>query len=327
MEITNEIELKVIEYYLVPHTLQDTASTVLGHKCTKATSAILAKYTIPKHSKEVVKALREETSLAKYGVKHHIASKEVKEKSQQTVREKYGVDNVFQATATKEQIKQTCLERYGTTHYNKTAESKEKHKTTYLAKYGVEHYNKTAEGKARHKQTCLNRYGVSSYTQTEAYKETRRAKQKESTIKQIATKRKNGTLACSSAEKRYLVVLQDIFGADEVVTQYKERRYPFLCDFYIKSKDLFIELNFTWTHGGKMFTGCTEDLEKLALWQQKAEASKYYQGAIETWTVRDIIKFKTAQENNLNYLAFYTQKELDSWLAEMQINCQANNKV
>lgn len=317
MEIANKIELKVIEYYLVPHTLQDTASTVLGHKCTKATSAILAKHNIPKHSKEVVKALREETSLAKYGIKHHIASKEVKEKSRQTVREKYGVDNIFQATTTKEQIKQTCLERYGTTHYNKTAESKEKHKTTYLAKYGVDHYNKTTESKAKHRQTCLNKYGVDSYTQTEAYKETRKAKQKETTAKQIATKRKNGTLACSSAEKRYLTVLQEVFGADEVIPQYKEYRYPFLCDFYIKSKDLFIELNFTWTHGGRMFTGCAEDLEKLTLWQQKAQSSKYYRSAIETWTVRDPNKYKKAQENGLNYLTFYTQKDLDTWLAEI----------
>jgi hypothetical protein len=317
MKITNEIELKVIEYYLAPHTLQDTAFAILGHKCTKATSAILTKHAVPKHNKEVVKALREETSLAKYGVKNHIASNEVKEKSRQTVRKKYGVDNVFQASATKEQIKQTCLERYGTTHYNKTAESKEKHKTTYLAKYGVDHYNKTAEGKNKREQTCLNKYGVSWYTQTNEYKEIAKAKQKESTARQLATKRKNGTFACSSAEKRYLKVLQEIFGVEDILTQYKESRYPFLCDFYIKSIDTFIELNFTWTHGGKRFTGCAEDLEKLTLWQQKAQSSKYYRSAIETWTIRDPNKYKKAQENSLNYLTFYTQKDLDAWLAEL----------
>ena len=318
MKITNEIELKVIEYYLVPHTLQDTALTILGHKCTKATSEILAKHAIPKHSKEVVKALREETSLAKYGVRNHIASKEVKEKRQQTVREKYGVDNVFQALATKEQIKQTCLEKYGATHYNKTIESKERHKTTCLARYGVDHYNKTAEGKDRREQTCIAKYGVSWYTQTDIYKETVKGKQKESTAKQLATKRKNNTFSCSTAEKRYLKVFQDTFGTDDVVAQYKESRYPFLCDFYIKSKDLFIELNFIWTHGGKMFTGCEEDLEKLTLWQQKAQLSKYYQNAIETWTVRDLNKYKKAQENSLNYLVFYMQKDLDAWLDEVK---------
>lgn len=319
MKITNEIELKLIEYYLAPHTLQDTAFAILGHKCTKAASMILAKHAIPKHSKEVVKTLREETSLAKYGIKNHIASKEVKEKRQQTVREKYGVNNIFQAATTKEQIKQTCLERYGTTHYNKTEESKEKYKTTCLAKYGVDHYNKTIEGKNKREQTCLNKYGVSWYTQTNEYKEKAKTKQKESIAKQLVTKRKNGTFACSSAEKRYLKVLQEIFGAEDVLAQYKENRYPFLCDFYIKSKDLFVELNFIWTHGGKRFTGCIEDLEKLALWQQKAQLSKYYQNAIETWTVRDVNKHKKAQENNLNYLTFYSQKDLEAWLAELVV--------
>ena len=316
MKVTNEIELKVIEYYQEPHTLQDTAMTILGHKCTNATSAILAKYNIPKHSKEKVKALREETCLAKYGVREYGASQDIKEKRQETVRTKYGVDNVFQASVTKEQIKQTYLEKYGVSHYNQTLESKEKHKTTCLAKYGVDHYNKTVEGKTRHKQTCIDRYGVSSYTKTDAYKATRKAKQKESTAKQLATKRKNNTLNCSVAEKRYLSVLQSVFGFEDVVAQYKESRYPFLCDFYIKSKDLFIELNFHWTHGGKMFTGCTEDLEKLTLWQQKAQLSKYYQNAIDTWTIRDLSKNKKAEENSLNYLVFYTQEDLDAWIAK-----------
>ena len=319
MKVPEEIELKLIEYYLTPHTLQDTALTILGHKCTKAASAILAKHDIPKHSKEVVKTLRENTSLAKYGVKNHIASQAVKEKQRQTVRKRYGVDNVFQASVTKNKIKQTCLEKYGTTHYNKTPESKEKHKQTHLARYGVEHYNKTAEGKARREQTCINKYGVSWYTQTDTYKETAMAKQKESTAKQLATKRKNNTVNCSTAEKRYFVILQEVFGVDNVVAQYKEHRYPFLCDFYIKSKDLFIELNFIWTHGGKLFTGCTEDLEKLVLWQQKARCSRYYQTAIDTWTIRDVNKYKKAQENGLNYLVFYTQKDLDTWLAEVEM--------
>lgn len=317
METINGLELKVIEYYLAPHTLQDTATVILGHKGTKAVSAILAKYNIPKHSKKIIKELRENTSLIKYGTKHHIASEKIKEKRRQTVIEKYGVENVFQASSTKEQIKQTCLEKYGVSHYNKTLESKEQHRRTCLTRYGVEHYNKTLEGKNRHKQTCLNKYGVGSYTQTSQYKEIRKAKQKDSTAKQLATKRKNNTFNCSTAEKRYLKIFQSAFGTENVLAQYKEKRYPFLCDFYIKSKDLFIELNFIWTHGGKKFTGCTEDLKKLTKWQQKARFSKYYQNAIETWTVRDIAKWQKAQENNLNYLVFYTQKDLDIWIAEI----------
>ena len=324
MNITIDIELKLIEYYLTPHTLRDTARVILGHKGTKAASAILAKHGIPKHSKEINRQLWEEANLIKYGVRNPSSSAEIKEKRKQSLQQKYGVDNIFQAKATKEQIKQTCLEKYGADHYNKTKEGQKKRKETCLARYGVDHYNKTAEGKTRREQTCISRYGVSAYTQTEEYKNKVRIKQKDSTAKQLATKRKNNTFACSTAEKKYFKVFQDLFGVTEVIPQYKEARYPFLCDFYIKSLDLFIELNFTWTHGGGLFTGCDKDLEKLILWQQKAQTSKYYQNAIETWTKRDPTKYKTAQDNCLNYLVFYTQNDLEIWLVEIANKLNTN---
>ena len=171
----------------------------------------------------------------------------------------------------------------------------------------------------------MSRYGVSAYTQTEEYKNKVRIKQKESTAKQLATKRKNNTFACSAAEKKYLKVFQDLFGVTEVIPQYKEARYPFLCDFYIKSLDLFIELNFIWTHGGGLFTGSDKDLEKLILWQQKAQTSKYYQNAIETWTKRDLNTYKIARDNDLNYLVFYTQKDLELWLVEIANKLNTSN--
>lgn len=42
-----------------------------------------------------------------------------------------------------------------------------------------------------------------------------------------------------------------------------------------------------------------------------------YLGAIEVWTVRDPLKRKTAEENNLNYLVFWDNDLTDAkeWLA------------
>ena len=45
----------------------------------------------------------------------------------------------------------------------------------------------------------------------------------------------------------------------DVITQYKDDRYPFACDFYIPSLDLFIECNYHWTHGGKPYEGTEDD--------------------------------------------------------------------
>ena len=39
-----------------------------------------------------------------------------------------------------------------------------------------------------------------------------------------------------------------------------------------------------------------------------------YKNILETWTIRDVKKFNKAKENNLNYLAFYTEKEMIKWI-------------
>ena len=96
-----------------------------------------------------------------------------------------------------------------------------------------------------------------------------------------------------------------------MLRQYRDERYPFACDFYIKSEDLFIELNLNWTHGLHPFDkNNKQDLEKLATWQEKAKTSAFYKKAIYTWTDLDVRKLKAAQENKLNYFAYYSEEEL-----------------
>ena len=97
-----------------------------------------------------------------------------------------------------------------------------------------------------------------------------------------------------------------MFGEKEVEYQYKDVRYPFVCDFYIRSKDLFIELNIHWTHGDHPFNeNNPEDIENINKWKSKAETSEFYKQAIHTWTIRDVNKLKKLKENNLNYIIIY----------------------
>lgn len=58
----------------------------------------------------------------------------------------------------------------------------------------------------------------------------------------------------------YKSELEDLYGANNVIPQYQDERYrnpktgrKFNCDFYIPSEDLFIELNYHWTHGKHPF--------------------------------------------------------------------------
>ena len=48
--------------------------------------------------------------------------------------------------------------------------------------------------------------------------------------------------------------------------------------------------------------------------QQRTKGTKFYNNAIQTWTIRDVKKRNTAKENTLNYIEFWTVKELTNWL-------------
>lgn len=121
------------------------------------------------------------------------------------------------------------------------------------------------------------------------------------------TKKRNNSFNSSKPEINFYNILCESYGKENVLRNYKDKeRYPFYCDFYIKSLDKFIELNLHWTHGSLPYN--KDDLEcqkQLEIWQEKAKTSQFYQNAIETWTVRDVEKQKIAKENNLNYEVIY----------------------
>ena len=130
--------------------------------------------------------------------------------------------------------------------------------------------------------------------------------------KQYVTKKKNNSFNYSKPEDIYYNKLVEKYGIEDVERQYIiDSRYSFACDFYIKSLDLFIELNLSWTHGDHPFDSTNEDdLIKLKVWQEKAQSSDYYKNAIDTWTIRDVKKLQTAINNNLNYITYYSESEL-----------------
>lgn len=110
----------------------------------------------------------------------------------------------------------------------------------------------------------------------------------------------------SKSEENFYNFLKTIFSEEDIYRQYSEERYPFKCDFYIKSKDLFIECNYFWHHGPHKFDiDNDEDLKLLSIWKEKSENSDQYKEAIKTWTERDIKKYEHAKINNLNYIVMY----------------------
>lgn len=129
--------------------------------------------------------------------------------------------------------------------------------------------------------------------------------------KQFNTKKQHNSFNTSQPEEDYYIYLKNKYGKENIIRQYKDSRYPFACDFYIKTEDLFIELNLHWTHGGHPFdSNNQEDILQLKRWEEKAKTSKFFSNAIKIWSQTDVEKLNILNKNSLNYKIFYNKEEL-----------------
>lgn len=98
------------------------------------------------------------------------------------------------------------------------------------------------------------------------------------------------------------------FGKDDVYYQYGkhpyDKRYPYNCDFYIKSLDLFIEINAHYSHGGHWYDDGNHD-DRLRVKHLVSSGKKRNVSAIDVWTRTDVEKRAKAKQEGLNYLVFW----------------------
>lgn len=160
------------------------------------------------------------------------------------------------------------------------------------------------------KETCIKKYGGAYPFQSKLVQD----KVNENTFLKYgttrpkdaewATKIKNGTIKSSKIQDKVKLYLQEKFP--DVKEEYKEARYPYHCDFYVPSLDLFIEIQGHWTHNSHGFDSANqEDNKILESWKSKSATSQFYENAIDTWTIRDVEKRNTAKANNLNFFEFF----------------------
>lgn len=243
---------------------------------------------------------RKSTCQSLYGVNNCWQSEEKKEKIRQTCLEKYGVENGGGSMQSIEKIKRTKFERHGDPNYTNT----EKMKQTCLERYGVENTSQLKSTINKIENTMLNKYGVKNYTQSEEYK----LRHNEIETKKNNTHKENNSFNVSRKEDMCYEILKEKFP--DIIRQYRSKEYPFNCDFYIPSKDLYIEFQGSWVHGKHPFDETDEDdVKKLELWKARTEKSRYYKNAIHTWTIRDIRKRNMAKENHLNYIELWNLDE------------------
>lgn len=275
--------------------------------------------------KECTYKIREEhsktTSFKKYGVKHPRQNKEYNEivnnKRKNTCLEKYGVEHPHQSNIIQNKVKQTCLQKYGVEYSFQSEEIKNKIHQTCLEKYGTDWTFQDELSHKKHKETLLKKYGVENSFCIPNVLESFKIRKDEIQQKRDYTKRKNKTFGTSIPEEKSYKLLLTKFNKNDIIRQYKEERYPFSCDFYIQSLDLFIECNYFWTHQGHFFNkNNKEDLDILQNLINKSKQHKFYNTVITTWTISDVNKINTAKQNNLNYKVFWNYIEFEKWINE-----------
>jgi hypothetical protein len=178
-------------------------------------------------------------------------------------------------------------------------------------KYGVDNVFRLDSVKKQIENTCIRKYGKISYLATPYCQNLSHSR--EAIIKGINTMKAKGVFkgGTSSQEIKILDILKTKFP--DVIHSYKDDiLYPFNCDFYIPSEDIWIELNFHWTHGFHRFNpNDKNDIIKLEI--MKSKHDRYYDRAINVWTNSDPLKLKTAIDNDLNYKVFYNENEFYEW--------------
>ena len=169
--------------------------------------------------------------------------------------------------------------------------------------------------RARTVVTNQERYGVAYFTQLPEHRleQSHRMSDPAHQRRILSTKRENGTLSTSSSEDALYELLVEYVSQHgmTVVRQYRdEKRYPFAVDFYIPERDLFIELNGSWSHGGHWYEADREmDQRTVQTWLKKGKKSKYYRVALETWIKRDVRKREAARQAELNYITLWDGTE------------------
>lgn len=236
-----------------------------------------------------------------------------------TCLEKYGVNNINLLPEIRNKIKKTNLEKYGNPNgitfskinyeLRKQRELETKRKNGTLLSERIKdpiEFEKMYGQKAKDKikQTRIKKHNTwSELYQNKEWKAKR-------DIKEYNTKKKNNSFNSSRQEDQIYQLLLQKF--DKVERQYKSEKYPFLCDLYIPSIDLYIEYQGFWHHGNEPYNENNEKHKKI-IEKWKSKKSGFYNIGIHVWTISDPLKRQIAKENDLNWIEFFNMEEFYQW--------------
>lgn len=225
----------------------------------------------------------------------------------ETNKKNWGTEGVYDS----EKYKDKLLKEKGYSNYFQSNEFKSKRKKSLIEHYGTTNLFSIPEIKNKIENTCLRKYGVKNVLLSEKC-----IKSKDNYYKNYAGK------ISSKPENITYELLKKKFN--DVKRNYKSKEYPWKCDFYIPSKNMYIECQYSQYHMQKQFDFVTDQI-KLNELKQKSEIRKsitgkkisQYDKMIYTWTDLDVRKRNKAKENNLNFIELWTLEQAKKFIKNL----------
>lgn len=191
----------------------------------------------------------------------------------------------------------------------------EKAKSTNTALYGVSNPMNSSVVREKLAITNETRFGGMSPFSSQQVRDKARKSKVRNIVAAMENFKQTGVMDTHCVSGWELIVFTELvnkFGRDDVYYQYgihpSDKRYPYNCDFYIKSLDLFIELNFHYSHGKHWYDENSQD-DKLRVKHLSTSDSKRSRNSLRVWTITDVEKRKKAMASNLNYLVFWDSSQ------------------
>lgn len=153
--------------------------------------------------------------------------------------------------------------------------------------------------KYRQKESVVKKYGVTNVMKVKEFKD-----------KWLASLKKNNPNIGTSIQETSIYNAIKQKHLDVKFHYTNDPRYPFECDFYIPSLDLFIEYQGHQTHGGHPYDKDNPDDQSLAKWIKQIFGSNL------TFIKRDPYKRHIAKKNNLNFIELWNMKDAKKFINE-----------
>lgn len=210
--------------------------------------------------------------------------------------------------------KAKMLREFGVEHNSQRKEQIEHRKATLMKKYGTTKLYTVPEIAKKIKYTNLTKTGYDSYFKVPEVRE--------KAMRALIETERWGKSKMEKDIYNYFIEL----GYREVICQYMSKEYLTPCDFYLPSRNMYIEFQGSQYHHKRAYLGTDEDIKEVEYLTQKNierglitnKSYTQYAGMINIWTRSDVKRRNYAKNNNIKLFELYCCPNKES--LDFQIN-------